>query len=53
MGVVKRKVTEIPTKENNRYKCPGCGKYFKTQRITNHTKSCTKAKIWCKKHKIT
>ena len=51
-GVIKLKVTEILVKENNRYKCPGCGKNYKSQGITNHIKSCSEAKTWCKKNKI-
>jgi hypothetical protein len=52
-GVVQQKATEVLTKNNNnQYKCPGCGKYFKPQGITNHVKACHKAKDWCTKNKI-
>ena len=51
-GLVKRKVTEILTKQNNHYTCPGCKVNFKPQGITNHVKSCAGARNWCKNNKI-
>jgi hypothetical protein len=52
-GVVKRKVTEVLLRSvNNEYKCPGCGKMYKPQGITNHVKACPNAKGWCKKNKV-
>jgi hypothetical protein len=51
-GLIRYKVTEILVKENNRYKCPGCSRHFKSQGITNHIKACTKAITWCKKNNI-
>jgi len=52
-GVGHWKVTEVLAKNsNNLYKCPGCGKQFKPQGITNHVKACTKSKDWCKKNML-
>ncbi|CAF3152656.1 unnamed protein product [Rotaria sp. Silwood2] len=52
-GVGHRKATDVLVKNiNNLYKCPGCGKQFKPQGITNHVKACFKSKDWCKKNRI-
>jgi adenylate cyclase class IV len=52
-GVEHRKVIEVLVKSsNNLYKCPGCGKQFKPQGITNHVKACSKSNDWCKKNRI-
>ena len=50
--LLRPKVTEILAKENNRYRCPGCERYFKPQGITNHIRACTQATTWCKKDNI-
>ena len=49
---IQHKVTDILTKHNNLYECPGCKSNFKPQGITNHVKSCAGAKQWCKQNKI-
>ncbi|CAF4111451.1 unnamed protein product, partial [Adineta steineri] len=44
-GVIKQKVPKVLIRNtNNEYKCPGCGKMYKPQGITNHVKACTNAK---------